>query len=102
MAPTGAPPFVINPSVGETTASVQMKLLSPVVGEHGVGAGQGLCCACGEDDGARGVAEQMAECLCDSDEMNFGRDANPLLVTIFLAVWTLVGILYLINDLKAM
>ena len=41
-------------------------------------------------------------CLCDSGEMNFGRDANPLLVTIFLAVWTLVGILYLINALKAM
>lgn len=40
--------------------------------------------------------------LCDSDEMNFGRDANPLLVTIFLAVWTIVGILYLIEALKAM
>ena len=32
----------------------------------------------------------------------FGRDANPLLVTIFLAVWTLVGILYLITSVKAM
>jgi len=32
----------------------------------------------------------------------FGRDANPLLVTAFLAVWTLVGILFLINALKAM
>ena len=32
----------------------------------------------------------------------FGRDANPLLVTIFLAVWTLVGILYLISSFKAM
>jgi len=32
----------------------------------------------------------------------FGRDANPLLVTVFLAVWTLVGILYLIDALKGM
>lgn len=32
----------------------------------------------------------------------FGRDANPLLVTVFLAVWTLVGVLYLINTVKAM
>lgn len=32
----------------------------------------------------------------------FGRDANPLLVTIFLIVWTLVGVLYLVNALKAM
>ena len=32
----------------------------------------------------------------------FGRDANPLLVTVFLAVWTLVGILYLIDSVKAM
>jgi hypothetical protein len=32
----------------------------------------------------------------------FGRDANPLLVTIFLIVWTLVGVLYLIDSLKAM
>lgn len=32
----------------------------------------------------------------------FGRDAHPLLVTVFLAVWTLVGILYLIDTLKAM
>ena len=32
----------------------------------------------------------------------FGRDANPLLVTMFLIVWTLVGVLYLINALKGM
>lgn len=32
----------------------------------------------------------------------FGRDANPLLVTIFLIVWTLVGVLYLIDSLKTM
>lgn len=32
----------------------------------------------------------------------FGRDANPLLVTAFLAVWTLVGVLYLIDALKAL
>ena len=32
----------------------------------------------------------------------FGRDANPLLVTVFLAVWTLVGILYLVDALKAL
>ena len=40
--------------------------------------------------------------LCDGGGMNFGRDANPLLVTIFLAVWTIVGILYLIDALKGM
>jgi len=32
----------------------------------------------------------------------FGRDTHPLLVTIFLVVWTLVGVLYLVNALKAM
>lgn len=32
----------------------------------------------------------------------FGRDAHPLLVTAFLAVWTIVGVLYLINTLKTM
>ena len=32
----------------------------------------------------------------------FGRDANPLLVTIFLVVWTIVGILYLFNALRGL
>jgi hypothetical protein len=32
----------------------------------------------------------------------FGRDANPMLVTIFLVVWTIVGVLYLINALRGL
>lgn len=32
----------------------------------------------------------------------FGRDPHPLLVTVFLAVWTLVGILYLINSFRTL
>jgi hypothetical protein len=32
----------------------------------------------------------------------FGRDVHPLLVTIFLIVWTLVGVLYLLDSLKTM
>jgi hypothetical protein len=39
---------------------------------------------------------------CDSGQMRFGRDPHPLLVTVFLAVWTIVGILYLFNALKTM
>jgi hypothetical protein len=34
--------------------------------------------------------------------MNFGRNPHPLLVTVFLVVWTLVGLLYLLNALKGM
>jgi len=29
--------------------------------------------------------------------MNFGRDAQPLLVTIFLVVWIIVGVLQLLT-----
>lgn len=34
--------------------------------------------------------------------MRFGRDPHPFLVTAFLVVWTLVGVLYLINSLKTL
>jgi hypothetical protein len=34
--------------------------------------------------------------------MPFGNNPNPLLLTAFLVVWTIVGVLQLLNALKAM
>lgn len=34
---------------------------------------------------------------CHSDRMRFGNDANPLLVTVFLVVWIIVGILQILS-----
>jgi len=32
----------------------------------------------------------------------FGRDTNPLLVTVFLIVWIVVGVLQIISELQGM
>lgn len=36
---------------------------------------------------------------CHSEWMRFGNDANPLLVTVFLIVWIIVGVLQIFSHL---